>query len=124
MGECIMCGAAVTRAPAPGDDWGWADSSGSLVGNADPHLYERLSAARDAVLTDELAAQYYSNTTAALSLGCFVATHAHYAIAHEDGLIVAPWCCDEPMRLRPSGWHCRKACKSPAEAGLDVKVAQ
>jgi hypothetical protein len=117
--ECT-CGVDIERVEVPGDEWAWVDGEGCQIVEALPaewegrDAYEQLDhLSAEAARGVPGAIEVYSSLSAAVSLLAVRTTHRHRPGDEPTYEGEVPWCCDEPMRLRPSGWSCRNLNHQP-----------
>lgn len=133
---CRLCGDILHReADLNRDEWVWRDENGSQGGmysdlrqlQPDPYAHlawlgEELGRAQAVTRKVEPTWLYwrlacsYSSLKVRLEMGG--AFHQHYPApgVQEYQGPPPPECCAWPMRLRPSGWHCRQGCGNTQEA--------
>lgn len=125
---CSGCGEPLSwYADLQADEYRWADAEGRTeVPTGLPHpltvayeIGQRILAAttgpkrkRGPMPTDAECGYYSVIINSPYAFGRpHVHVHDRQPLhGHGLGPDDLPWCCDWPMRLRPSGWHCRARC--------------
>lgn len=115
MTTCLLCDVPLTRVAVPAlDDWAYVDPDGSSWVSSG--LQREVNRLRD--LIDEyhaagttaplMVAAMYSDLSCRAALGRGLGHEHRPRLGVGPDLGPAPEHCDWPMRLRPSGWHCRR----------------
>lgn len=125
---CSVCGTMLSWQVAPSEDrFIWADADGKrVVPTGHPSPWEVLKVIGDQMIAAttgpkrkrgpmpaEEDMQVYSILVGDPNALGRPDLHRHdhqplHGMGHEPADV--PWCCDMPMHLRPSGWHCRERC--------------
>lgn len=114
--RCERCEMSLDLIPnVAADEFRWSDGGdGVCPATARPPEAsdENLAAIRAAMMDKKVkvpdeAAAFYSDTMARMSLLATGWDLPHLPMDVKHPPIIVPWCCDEPMHLRPSGWWCR-----------------
>lgn len=126
-GTCSGCGAAMSWQASADDRFVWADANGrTVVPTGAPSPYDVLKDVGDRIMAATTGpkrkrgpmpapedVQVYSILVGNPNALGRPDLHRHdheplHGMGHEPADV--PWCCDMPMHLRPSGWHCREKC--------------